>query len=116
MVGHTGNLVAAKKAIFVLDKALNRVVNAILKNKAQCVITADHGNAEEMINLKTGEVDSEHSVYPVPFVFIASPAVLKYLHITRKELRKGKLADVAPTILKLMGIKKPTEMTGNSLV
>ncbi len=116
MVGHTGNLAAGEKAIALLDAALARVVGAGLKGGASCIITADHGNAEEMINIKTGEVDSEHSVNPVPFVMIAPPAVSRSWKLKSKELRHGKLADVAPTLLKMMGVAKPKEMTGKSLI
>ncbi len=116
MVGHTGNLSAGEKAVAILDTALARIVAAVLQNNAQCIITADHGNAEEMINLKTGEVDSEHSVNPVPLLLIGSSVVTRAWKLKRKKFKKGKLADVAPTILKMMGIKKPKEMTGKSLI
>ena len=116
MIGHTGNMAAAKVAVTTLDKALGKVVEAVLKSGSQAIITADHGNVEEMINPKTGEVDSEHSVNPVPFFLIAPPEVYKKWGIAEKEVfRKGKLADVAPTILKIMGVNKPKEMTGKAL-
>lgn len=115
MVGHTGDLAAAEKSIAALDGALGAMVETVLKEKAVLIITADHGNAEEMRNLKTGEVDSEHSVNPVPFIVIAAPAELKALGVKTKKLRKGILADVAPTILKIMSMKKPREMTGKAL-
>lgn len=118
MVGHTGNMAAAKKAIAVIDASLERIVNAVLKQDGQCIITADHGNVEEMIKEKTGEVDSEHSTNPVPFIIIASPSAYKEWGVRKPalKLRPGKLADVAPTILKIMGIAKPAEMTGHSLI
>ena len=75
------------------------------------LITADHGNVEEMINLETGEIDTEHSVNPVPFIVVG-----KDFYKKKKKLEKGKLADVAPTILKLFGLRKPKEMTGKSLI
>lgn len=115
MLGHTGNFEAAKKGIGTLDNALNEVVEQVLASKGICIITADHGNAEEMVNLKTGEIDSEHSIYPVPFVFVASPEILKKFKI-KKSLPKGQLADIAPTVLKIMGIVKPAVMTGRSLI
>ena len=118
MVGHTGNFAAAEKAIAVLDASLEKIVAAALKTGSQCVITADHGNVEEMIKAKTGEIDSEHSLNPVPFIVIAPSLAYKQWG-TRKpalKLRPGKLADVAPTILKMMGIAKPAGMTGRSLV
>jgi 2,3-bisphosphoglycerate-independent phosphoglycerate mutase len=114
MVGHTGNLEAGKKAVAVLDDALLKIVTEVQKRNAVCFITADHGNAEEMVNPDTGETDSEHSVNPVPFVVISSPEVLKK-HKLKKELKKGKLADVAPTILKFIGVTQPPEMTGKPL-
>ena len=114
MVGHTGNLEAGKKAVSAIDKALGKIVAETIKNDGICVITADHGNAEEMVNPRTGEVDSEHSINPVPLIIVASKkARAKYK--LKKKLRKGKLCDVAPTILKLLGAKVPAEMTGKSL-
>ncbi len=107
MVGHTGNLQAAQKALTALDTALNRIVETLVKVGGQGVITADHGNAEEMINLKTGEIDSEHSVNPVPFIMLN--------YAKRVRLTKGKLPQVAPTILKMMQIPKPKEMTSKPL-
>jgi 2,3-bisphosphoglycerate-independent phosphoglycerate mutase len=116
MVGHTGNLEAGEEAIRILDSALSRIIKAGLKAGASCIITADHGNAEEMRNLSTDEIDTEHSVRPVPFVVIAPPVVSRQWKLKTHNLKKGKLADVAPTILKIMGIKKPKEMTGRSLL
>ncbi len=107
MVGHTGNFVAGQKALSILDTQLNRIVEAMIKHNAQAILTADHGNAEEMLNLKTGEIDSEHSIYPVPCVLIN--------YSKKVRLKKGKLANVAPTILKMMDIKKPKEMTAKPL-
>ncbi len=116
MLGHTGNLRAAEAAVAALDKVLGKLVAVALKNGVKTIITADHGNVEEMINLKTGEVDSEHSTNPVPFFLIAHPSVYKKWGIKKKNLRKGKLADIAPTALKIMGIAKPAAMTGKSLL
>ena len=98
----------------ILNNALLRIVNVALESDTIVLITADHGNAEEMINLKTKEVDSEHSVNPVPFMIIAPRKEIKKRRI-KKILNKGKLADIAPTILKLMGIPQPAEMTGKPL-
>lgn len=118
MVGHTGNFVAAEKAIAVLDASLEEIVRAVIKTNSQCIITADHGNAEEMIKVKTGEIDSEHSLNPAPFIVITPPSAYKNWGGRKPplKLRPGKLADVAPTILKIMGVAKPGEMTGHSLV
>ncbi len=116
MVGHTGNLVAAKVAVRAIDQELKRVVTAALKTSGQVIITADHGNAEEMLDLKTNEIDSEHSTFPVPAVVIATPKQLAAVGLARgKKMRQGILADVAPTLLRLMGIAKPKQMTGRVL-
>ncbi len=108
MVGHTGNFEAAKKAIQIVDKAVSKLVKAVQKQKGQLLIIADHGNAEEMIDLKTGEKMTEHTTNEVPCILISS----KYKKV---KLHTGKLADVAPTILKMMDIKKPNLMTGKAL-
>lgn len=114
MVGHTGNLAATEIAVGEIDYWLHQISKAVHKKDGWCIATADHGNAEEMINAKTGEIDSEHSTNPVPFVISALPSRLKSMKLPKK-LKKGKLCDVAPTILKLMGIKQPQEMTGKPL-
>ncbi|MDO8625947.1 MAG: 2,3-bisphosphoglycerate-independent phosphoglycerate mutase [Candidatus Magasanikbacteria bacterium] len=117
MLGHTGNISAAALGINALDKAIGEVVTAALKKNNVVCITADHGNAEEMINLKTGEFDSEHSVAAAPFLLIANRHQYDLIGMNKRErLRSGgRLADVAPTILKIFGIKPPKEMTGKSL-
>ncbi len=111
MIGHTGNLKAGIKCCEVVDKCTGEVVKEGLKNNFSLIITADHGNIEEMINLKTGEVDTKHSKNPVPFILIDPDLRRKKI-----KLKKGKLANIAPTILKLMDIKKPKEMTERSLI
>ncbi|MBI2038004.1 MAG: 2,3-bisphosphoglycerate-independent phosphoglycerate mutase [Candidatus Magasanikbacteria bacterium] len=110
MVGHTGNFAAAQKAVSAVDAALGRIVKALLKNQGQGIITADHGNIEVMINPESGEPDTEHSTNPVPFILINS--WIK----TPDKLPDGKLANVAPTVLKMMGVDKPVEMTAKSLI
>ncbi len=123
MVGHTGNLEATIKGCEAADKALGEIVEHTLAASGVAVVTADHGNAEEAVNLQTGAIDKEHTTNPVPFLVIgkdfqgqASPAGdppegdLSLMHPV------GVLADVAPTVLKLMGIEKPAEMTGAALV
>jgi len=107
MLGHTGNLAAAEKSVTILDGELNRIAQTMVAVGANGLITADHGNAEEMINLKTGEIDSEHSTNPVPCLLIN--------YAKKVRLQKGKLANVAPTILKIMGVTKPKEMTAKPL-
>ena len=108
MVGHTGNFKASQEAVKSVDTQVGRIIEALNKAKGQGIITADHGNVEEMVNIKTGGVDTEHSVNPVPCIIIGTDA--KKIHKT------GKLADVAPTILKMMNVEKPVEMTGKSLI
>jgi len=110
MVGHTGNLKAAIKAVECVDNNLKKLVNLAQKEKYSIIITADHGNAEEMINLETGEIKTTHTINPVPFILVSSE--LKSIKLRND----GSLADVAPTILHLMGIKKPKEMSGKSLL
>jgi 2,3-bisphosphoglycerate-independent phosphoglycerate mutase len=109
MIGHTGDLEAAIKGIEACDKCVDKVVKEVLKRNGAVLITADHGNAEEMINLETGEVDTEHSSFPVPFILVSE----KYKKV---KLSDGILADVAPTVLDIMGVKKPRVMTGRSLI
>lgn len=108
MVGHTGNFKAAQKAVSIVDTQVGRLVSEFLKRNGQILIVADHGNAEEMQNKKTNEIMTEHSLNPVPCILISE-------ELKDKKLKKGILADVAPTVLKMMGIKKPEEMTGRSL-
>jgi 2,3-bisphosphoglycerate-independent phosphoglycerate mutase len=108
MVGHTGSFKASQEAVKTIDAELGRIIEALIEKKGQAIITADHGNIEEMLNIKTGGVDTEHSINPVPCVIIGVKA---------KRIRGGgKLADVAPTLLKMMDLKKPKEMTGKSLI
>ncbi|MBL7159049.1 2,3-bisphosphoglycerate-independent phosphoglycerate mutase [Candidatus Microgenomates bacterium] len=111
MVGHTGNIQAAIKACEAVDACLGKIVPAILRHKGSCLITADHGNVEEMINLKTGGIDTEHSNNPVPFIIID-----KKFENRPQDLKSGILADIAPTLLFLTGIRKPSIMMGRSLI
>ncbi len=117
MVGHTGNFAAAERAITAVDIALSRLTKAMKEHDVQGVITADHGNVEEMVNMKTGEIDSEHSTNSVPCIIIGSKKDYTTWHLAPgKKLHPGKLADVAPTLLHMMGIAVPKEMTGKSLI
>ena len=111
MVGHTGNIEAAIKACEAADAFLAKVVPAVKALQGTTVITADHGNTEEMINLNSGEIDTEHSDNPVPFIVVSDELASKV-----KELPTGILADVAPTILKLLNLPQPQSMTGKILV
>ena len=108
MVGHTGNLEAAIKAIEAVDECVGKIVSAINAKKGNLIITADHGNAEQMIDYKTGEPHTAHTTNPVPLILVSEKEGIK--------LKQGKLADLAPTILELMNIEKPEEMTGESLI
>jgi 2,3-bisphosphoglycerate-independent phosphoglycerate mutase len=118
IVGHTGNLPAVISAIETLDKCLSQIVEAVLKKDGVVIITADHGNAEEVVNLLTGEIDKEHSTNPVPFILISKKWEKKEKEeIDLSSLKPvGVLADVAPTILKIMNIPQPKEMTGRPLI
>jgi len=120
MVGHTGNLEAAKKAVEVVDELLGKILLSVLKINGVAIVTADHGNIEEMINLRTGEIDKEHSTNPVPFIIVGQTFELKNPLTEVPDLSIfspfGVLADVAPTILKIMGLEKPKEMTGTALI
>ena len=109
MVGHTGNLPAAVKAIEVLDECLGKIIKAMRNEKGHLLITADHGNIEQMIDPVTKQVHTAHTTYPVPFYYIPPDP-------KKVNLRDGILADFAPTILKIMGIEVPEEMTGKNLI
>ncbi|MDD3647863.1 MAG: 2,3-bisphosphoglycerate-independent phosphoglycerate mutase [Candidatus Dojkabacteria bacterium] len=109
MVGHTGNLQAAISAIEYVDKCVGQVVESTIGKGGALLITADHGNAEEMINLQTGKVDTEHSTNPVPFIFVAP-------RVEARELSLGILGDIAPTVLAVLGMQKPSSMTGRNLL
>lgn len=112
MIGHTGNLEAGIKCIEAVDKYLGQVTKELEKNNMSVMLTADHGNIEEMLNLKTGEINTEHSINPVPFILINSDYRGK-----RGVLRnKGVLGDIAPTVLQLLGKKQAKEMGGKSLI
>jgi 2,3-bisphosphoglycerate-independent phosphoglycerate mutase len=110
MIGHTGNLAAGIKCCNRVDLELGKIVDEYLKSNGTVVITADHGNIEEMINLETGEIDTEHSVNPVPFIIASNKKKNMILD------SGGVLGDIAPTILDLLGRDKPEEMTGKSLI
>jgi 2,3-bisphosphoglycerate-independent phosphoglycerate mutase len=111
MVGHTGNIGATVRAVEVVDDNIGRLANTVLSKGGSLIITADHGNAEEMINLTTKEIDTEHSINPVPFICVDN----RYLGVGRN-LQSGILSDVAPTILHLFGIQPPSNMTGRNLL
>lgn len=111
MVGHTGNIGATANACSVVDECLKKLEDWVVTYGGMMIITADHGNAEEMIDAGTGEIETEHSANPVPFV-----AVSKEFSGKADTLISGILADVAPTILKILGIEVPGSMTGRNLL
>jgi len=107
-VGHTGNFEASVKAVEAVDGCLKQVLEAVAQQGGHVLITADHGNVEEMFDEASNQPHTQHTTLPVPLVYAGS-----------RELALdtgGSLADIAPTILDLMGMDKPTEMTGRSLI
>ena len=123
MVAHTGNNDATRTAVEVVDAAVGRIVEATLAKDGVVLITADHGNAEEVANLTTGAMDKEHSTNPVPFIIVANQYAGQQSlvgDVPGNDLSLvspvGMLADVAPTILHILGIPKPSGMTGQSLL
>ncbi len=109
MVAHTGNLEASIQAVKAVDRYVQDLVRVFTSKGGVVIITADHGNAEELLNLETGAMDTEHSLNPVPLILIGS-------RLPAQILPYGSLKDVAPTVLQLMGITQPLEMTGKSLI
>jgi len=117
MVGHSGNLDATIKAVEILDENLSLVIPELLKNGYLVYLTADHGNCDEMIDLKSGRPNKEHSLNPVPFIYIAKEDSLRCA--SRDEFISsepiGVLADIAPTMIDDLGLQKPVEMSGINL-
>jgi 2,3-bisphosphoglycerate-independent phosphoglycerate mutase len=109
MVGHTGVVSAGVKAVETVDTCLGQILNVLREARGQALIIADHGNAEQMVNYEDGTPQTAHTTYPVPVILVD--------HADKVSLRKdGALCDVAPTILKMMGLPQPREMTGRSLL
>lgn len=111
MVGHTGNFEATEKAINTIDICLKQIMETTLGAGGALVICADHGNAEEMVNSQTGQINTQHNDSPAPCIF-----AVKEFEGNAQELPEGLLADVAPTILSLLNIPKPSMMTGRNLL
>jgi 2,3-bisphosphoglycerate-independent phosphoglycerate mutase len=111
MVGHTGNLKACVKAMETVDTCLSNIGKVLQANGGTLMVTADHGNVEETINPQTGEIDTEHSTNPVPCLLYSF-----YFKGRKFAYTKGVLGDVAPTILDILGVSKPREMTRHSLL
>jgi 2,3-bisphosphoglycerate-independent phosphoglycerate mutase len=105
MVGHTGIFDAAVSAVEIIDNCIGRVEKAVRLAGGLLILTADHGNAEQMLD-GTGGIQTAHTCDPVPFLFCDTSAML----------RNGILADIAPTLLEILGIEKPEDMTGKSLI
>ena len=108
MVGHTGVFAAAVKAVETLDRCMGRIVTALEKVDGEALITADHGNVEQMEDACTGQAHTAHTCEPVPFIYVGKRAL--------KVREGGVLADVAPTLLTLLGLPVPAEMTGKSIL
>lgn len=108
MIGHTGDFEAARKAVETIDQALNDIINALRKTDGEALITADHGNIECMRDQASGQPHTAHTLSPVPLVYVGKQSI---------QLKSGgSLRDVAPTLLQLLGLAKPPEMTGQSLI
>ncbi|MDO8669218.1 MAG: 2,3-bisphosphoglycerate-independent phosphoglycerate mutase [Candidatus Buchananbacteria bacterium] len=123
MVAHTGDLKSSIKACEIVDDCLKQLTEVILGKGGIALITADHGNAEELMNMQSGKIDKEHSTYPVPFIIVGQKWEGKTAGLPdgpNSDLSlvqpSGLLSDVAPTILKLMNLEKPSDMTGKSLI
>lgn len=109
MVGHTGILSAAIKAMETVDSCIGRIIDVVTAKHGQVLVTADHGNADQMIDYETGQCHTYHSLHPVPCILVSD----KFKGV---RLRDGILGDVAPTVLEMLGIEQPPEMTGRSLI
>jgi len=123
MVGHTGNLKAAIKAVETVDNCVEKIVSSVLAKDGLVLITADHGNAEQMYNMQTGQIDKEHTTNPVPFILVSKDYAgrnIGWPSVAGSDLSviqpRGILSDIAPTIIKILNLKKPKEMTGISLI
>jgi 2,3-bisphosphoglycerate-independent phosphoglycerate mutase len=109
MVGHTGDLGAAVKAVETVDACLGRIVAALDKVGGAMLVTADHGNVEMMRDEATGQAHTAHTTNPVPLLLVNPPPGIT-------GIADGKLADIAPTLLALLGLEQPRVMTGRSLL
>jgi 2,3-bisphosphoglycerate-independent phosphoglycerate mutase len=109
MVGHTGNFEASVKACEVIDECLGKVVDAALAKNGRVLITADHGNIEQLIDYDTGKPHTAHTTNLVPLILVDEEH-------KSVELKQGSASDVAPTVLQLLDIPQPAEMTGRSLI
>ena len=110
MVGHTGSFDSAVKAVEILDECVGKVVDRVLECDGNVLITADHGNCDQMINYETGQVRTSHSTVPVECIYIAHDSPGKSM------IQRGKLSDVGPTLLHLLKLDVPTQMTATNLI
>ena len=108
MVGHTGVLEAAVKAVETVDECVGRAVDALIEVGGQMIICADHGNSDQMIDYETGEPMTAHTTNPVPLILVN--------YTDGIGIKDGRLCDIAPTLLDMMDLPKPSEMTGESLL
>lgn len=108
MVGHSGVFEAAVKAVEAVDSCIGQIVEAVRQMNGHLLITADHGNCEQMHDYESGQVHTQHTTELVPFIYVGDKAV--------RVREGGKLCDVAPTVLYLMGLEQPSEMTGECLL
>ncbi|MBW6440506.1 2,3-bisphosphoglycerate-independent phosphoglycerate mutase [Patescibacteria group bacterium] len=117
LIGHTGNYMATIEAIEFIDKCLARIYNSAMNYNVTLMITADHGNAEEMYNVRTGEKVTEHSTNPVPFLLITNSNKLEKENIQSFFKKSGgMLSDISPTVIDVLDLQKPDEMAGESLL
>ena len=110
MVGHTGNFTSAVKAVEILDKCTGKIVDRVLELGGQILITADHGNCDQMVNYETGQVQTSHSTVPVECIYIAKDSPGKSM------IKRGKLSDIGPSLLYLLGLDIPLNMTAVNLI
>lgn len=121
MVGHTGSLEAGIGAVKFLDQCLERILEKVLVQDAALILTADHGNIEQMINPRSGEIDKDHTTNPVPFILVANefrmvpPTDRDYVSLASR-VPGGAISDIAPTVLALFGLERPPEMTAVNLL
>ncbi len=119
MIAHSGDMEAVRKTLLIIDNCLKKIIESVDLKETTVVITADHGNAEELVDPMTGEKDTQHSTSNVPMIVVGEEfrgTFEKDIFTLTEEESAGALIDVAPTVLKLMGIEKPVEMTGRSLI
>ncbi|MDD5527492.1 MAG: 2,3-bisphosphoglycerate-independent phosphoglycerate mutase [Patescibacteria group bacterium] len=116
MVGHTGNYAASVRALEHVDGCLEKLISAVVAKGGELIITADHGNVEELLNIYTGEPDTQHSKNVVPCWYVSAGSRIEKTDSAKKIEAGGLLVDLAPTILDLLGLEKNSEMTGSSLL